>query len=179
MKSLYAYFALLLLGNQISSGNFLWAEKKFWLKSHADWEKQIIEKEKPPFVTEVILLKPKMKTFLGRPMFNVQLIVVGERVMAYSMNKADGTQMTLEEIKSCMKGCSKKNAPWGKPTQDEDLITWMREDNEVVVEFHKKEGTLIIYDIGFYMIDKTYYKAIEMKENGMGDDWFELNKTND
>ncbi len=163
---------IIALSPQIASANFLWATKAFWLKSHQGYK--IGKKPNPPpFITELVTIDPDPNENPKLSSYRNTLVVIGDRVMAYTIKRIDGEQMTQEDINYCLGGCSDLNAKWNAPDKGEHTISWMRNDNKVLVEYDSGERMAMVYDFGFYMIDKTMNQANAMKENGLGDAWSE------
>lgn len=96
---------LIALSSQIASANFLWATKAFWLKSHQGYK--IGKKPNPPScITELITIDPDPNENPKVSIYRNTLVVIGDRVMAYTVKRIDGEQMTQEDINFCMGGCS-------------------------------------------------------------------------
>jgi hypothetical protein len=171
MKTI-ATVIIIALASPTASANFLWATKAFWLKSHKGY---VISKKPnpPPFITELVTIDPDPNENPKLSSYRNTLVVIGDRVMAYTVKRIDGEQMTQEDINFCLGGCSDANTKWNEHSKNDASISWMRSDNKIIVEYDRNERMAAIYDVGFYMIDKTINEANNMKENGHGDAWTE------
>jgi len=171
MKTITAAI-IIALSSQVASANFLWATKAFWLKSHQGY-KVGKKPNPPPFITELITIEPDPNESPKLSTYRNTLIVIGDRVMAYTVKRIDGKEMTQEDINYCLGGSSDVNTKWNQHSQNEASISWMRSDNKIIVKYDRSERMAAIYDVGFYMLDKTMNEANNMKENGLGDAWSE------
>ena len=93
--------------------------------------------------------------------------------MAYYTRRIDGEHMKGEDVKFCLMAAQEKGLNWDQPLQKGNTTSWMRSDKKVIIEYDHELKVMITSDFGYWILDKSMATAMEMKENGLGDqlDW--------